>query len=283
MFTRCVAFFLFSLEVCSPVRSAASAQQRDSSTVRATTAAVFRGRIVHRADGSPVRGADVWLVSVDKHGLTDTTGSFRFEGLPTGIQLVEVRSVGLAAERDTIVLAADHDNVRTYALTDQAATLDTVRTVAGAQKYLSPHLRGFEERRNSKQGGQFISDSALRRSENSSLVDVITSHMAGVMMQPITIAGKGVLLTLVSSRKPCQGLALMHSCANVADCFVAIYLDGVLQYSTKIGADPVDLSRAYEVSNLAGVEFYAGGAAAPIAMHSDDDGCGSLWLWTRER
>ena len=38
------------------------------------------------------------------------------------------------------------------------------------------------------------------------------------------------------------------------------------------------------VTDLAGIEYYAGGASMPIDMHSStDEGCGSLWLWTREK
>jgi hypothetical protein len=38
------------------------------------------------------------------------------------------------------------------------------------------------------------------------------------------------------------------------------------------------------VTDLAGIEYYAGGASMPIDMHSaTDEGCGSLWLWTREK
>jgi hypothetical protein len=37
------------------------------------------------------------------------------------------------------------------------------------------------------------------------------------------------------------------------------------------------------VSDFAGIEFYADNATAPSGMNSDDEGCGSVWLWTREK
>lgn len=263
--------------------AAVCAQHPDSLGPRAPAAAVFRGRVVHLADASPVLGADVWLVSANKRVLTDSAGSFRFDGLPPGLQLVQIRLVGLTAERDTIVLSAEHENVRTYALAAQAATLDTVRTRAGGQKYLSPRLQQFEERRLSGQGGHFISDSTLRRNENTTLANLVDSRVPGAMLKPMIIPGKGYITALVSTRKSCAGLAILHPSCSGPSCYVAIYLDGVLRYSSKLAMDPPDLTRDYNVSDLAGVEYYAGGAAAPAGMHSDDDGCGSLWLWTRER
>ena len=258
------------------------AQQRDTLGSHMSASAVFRGRVIQQGDSTPVANADVWLPSLDRHASTDSAGAFRFDGLPAGLQLVQIRRVGLDAQRDTIALSAEHENVRTYALAEQSTKLDTVRTMAGAQKYLSPMLRGFEERRLSGQGGHFISDSVLRKNENMTAANLIASRIPGLTQQFIILQGKGVIRALVSTRKQCKGLAL-QGCGGKPNCFVAIYLDGVLRYSTKLGIDPPDLSKEYDISSLAGIEYYAGAAAAPIAMHSDDDGCGSLWLWTRER
>ena len=127
--------------------------QRPDSSQEHTSPAVFRGRVLG-PNGAPIADADVWLILIDMHTVTDSAGAFQMSGLAAGWQLVQVRHVGFAVERDTIQLAAEHENVRTYALTPQSAALDTVRTVAGQEKYLSPRLREFEERRLSKQGGE---------------------------------------------------------------------------------------------------------------------------------
>ena len=249
--------------------------------------ATFRGRVIHLADGSPVNGADVWLVSADRHESTDSSGRFQFADVPAGVQLVEVRHLGLSAQRDTISLSSAHENVRTYALSEQSATLDTVRTFAGTQKYLSPMLRGFEDRRLSHQGGHFVSDSVFRRNENSSVAGIIESRVPGLT----AVGGK----TLVSTRKACMGFAMAHpaNCQGGAGCYVTIYLDGALYYTPPpadtarpqalMGSGAPDMTRAFQASELAGAEYYADGASAPAGMHSNDQGCGTLWLWTRER
>lgn len=253
-----------------------SGSQPDSASRRAVSGAI-RGRVT-RTDSVPIVGADVWLITVDRHQNTDSSGGFRFVGLPAGPLLLEVRRIGFAAKRDTVSVDADLETTRRYFLVAQSQTLDTVRTTAQEQKYLSPNLRGFEERRVAGQGGHFITDSVLRRNENSTLTNVISSRVPGVMVS------HGVL---VSSRKPCRGPVLMSKgcVGSGGDCYVSIFVDGVLLYRAQMAdqnVPPPDLAKM-SVTQFGGIEFYAGAAAAPMGMHADDDGCGALWLWTRER
>ena len=266
-------------------RAAASAQQAPSSPNRPVAPATLRGRVVTPAN-APISGADIWIISSDTHATSDSVGAFLFTGLPPGKALVQVRRVGYTLERDTVQLSNEHENVRTYALITESAVLDTVRTVANQQSYLSSRMRAFEERRTSGQGGYFISDSVLRKNENSTLGNLLVGRLPGVHLL------KG--MTLVSSAKQCRGLVILatpkSSCREkaVADCYVAIYLDGNLYYNAKMAeytypVPPPDLRREFDVSNLGGAEFYPGGAASPAGMQANDDGCGALWLWTRER
>jgi len=259
--------------------------QTPSPAAHGDSGAVLRGRVIRQSDGSPVAGADIILVPSDRHAVTDSSGAYRLDGVRAGLALIQVRHVGFDVARDTVNLSAEHDNVRTYALAPRSAALDTVRTVAG-QPYLSQRLRAFEERRASGQGGYFLSDSLLRRNEGTTLANLVAGRVPGVM----ALAGK----SLVSSRKKCQGFTFLHSdtCSKGApDCFVTIYLDGSLYYtppaaepggSTQV-VPPPDLTKAFSINTLAGAEFYADGASAPPGMHSNDQGCGTLWLWTRER
>ena len=124
-----------------------------------------------------------------------------------------------------------------------------------------------------------------------SLANLVAAHMPGV-----TVQNQRSSQILVSTRKNCAGFALLkdptdqssncHAHPNSSDCYVAIYVDGILNFNAQMGRSgvaPPDLSKLIPVADLAGAEFYADGATAPAGMHSDDDGCGSLYLWTRER
>ncbi len=273
--SRCIRMMAALLALGLPLGAQrATSGPRDSSAGRAV-AAVLQGVVISRSDSTPLRGVDVWLVSIDRHQATDSLGRFRFVDLAPGPLVFEVRRIGFVVRRDTVTLESGAEVTRLYALLPTAQVLDTVRTFAGQQRYLSPALRGFEERRLSGEGGYFVSDSVLRRNEGSTLTNIISSHMPGLMQ----IHG-----VLVSSRKQCRGPAL-QGCSS-PNCYVSIFVDNVLLYQARMAADhvpPPDLAKEFDVTEFAGAEFYPGGASAPVSMHANDDGCGTLWLWTRER
>lgn len=243
--------------------------------------AVLRGRVARR-DGESVPAADVWLVTLDAHVSADSNGAFTVIGIPPGTQLVQVRRVGYTAARQTVVLRAGEDTTATFVLTELATTLDTVHTTAPQHHYLSPAVRAFEERRTSGMGGHFISDSVLRANESRSLANIVASRLPGATVVP-GLRGSSVL---ISTRKQCRGLT-MHMCTT-PNCYVTVFLDGVeIFYPAMMDESPPqpppDLAR-FPVSDLAGVEFYASSAAAPVGMQSTrSEGCGTLWLWTREK
>jgi hypothetical protein len=240
----------------------------------------LRGQVIDHKDGAGVFGAEVWLVPSGQRILTDSLGGFLFAGLAPGGYIIQIRHIGFRVTRDTVSVSADHETVRTYSLNSEAAALDTVRTVAKQRSYVSPRLRAFEERRLSGQGGHFISDSVFHRNENTTMANLIESRMPGLT----AVEGK----TLASTRKRCPGLAFQGHCKGMG-CYVTIYVDGTLYYtpppplSSGASMPPPDFSRAFSTSDFSGAEFYADGASAPAGMHSNDQGCGTLWLWTRER
>lgn len=240
----------------------------------------FHGRVVRTSDRTGVAGAEVSFPSLGASTVTDSAGAFRFAALPVGLQAIQVRHLGSSIWRDTVTIAADGSVVRTYVLTDAPPTLDTVRAIAGKVAYRSPALRGFEERRLSHAGGYFVSDSVFRQNENTTMANIIQTRVPGISWGYF-----GAHKVLISGRKPCRGLAF-RACSTKQDCFVAIYVDGTLYYNAKMADEQIpfpDMEKDFNPANFAGAEYYAGGASMPMGMHPDDDGCGSLWLWTRER
>lgn len=247
--------------------------------------ASLTGRVVNKIDATPVVGASVTLPALDRNATTDSAGRFRFDELPAGTQSIRIRHVGLAEVTDTVTLINGGETSQTYFLTSAAVRLDTVRAQAAPVKYLSPALRGFEERRLAKSGGYFISDSTFRRNENSTLANLMQTRMSGFSLRYF-----GQHRLPVSTHKQCAGpIFLDKNChGGNPDCLVAIYLDGQLFFNTKIAkALPLpawpDLEETFPLTELAGAEFYPSAGTAPVDMHVDDDGCGSLWLWTREK
>ncbi len=261
--------------------SAALAQERATAD-----SAVLAGRITNKVDGNAVAGAQVSLPALSRTATTDSAGRFRLAGLPAGTQSLQIRRVGFAELNDTVTFDAGRAVTRAYSMVALTATLDTVRTKSQQTKYLSPSLNAFEERRLSKSGGYFVSDSVLRSNESKALGDVLRSRMPNLLF---TYFNEHRIA--VSGRKKCSGPVLLGGGAcpnNMMGCFVAIYVDGNLIFNSKLAqnmnsASYPDIDLAFPVAQLAGAEFYASSTLAPAGMQMDDDGCGSLWLWTREK
>jgi hypothetical protein len=239
--------------------------------------AQLAGRILTPGGGAPLAGAEVWLPALDRRATTDSSGRFTLGDLPARFALIQVRKVGFVVQRDTATFVEGATTSREYTLAPQStATLDTVRTVAKAGG-LSPALRGFEERKLRGEAGYFIDETELRKHDVEPLSSVIFSRASGVKLIP----GSSGATYLASSRKACGGGALASGCKP---CFVTTYVDGMLLYdeSGEMSTDPPDATRI-NVSDLAGVEFYATSAVAPVQYNRTGSGCGVLLIWTRER
>jgi len=265
----------------------ANAQRADSiahdSSARAGNARLH-GVVTNQNGKTPVAEAEVSFVSLDRRTRTDSTGEFRVDGLPAGQFIVEIRHIGFDVRRETIGLESGKETTHRFSLAPNAQPLDTVHSLAKEPKYISPMLRGFEERRLSRQGGQFISDSVLRANENTTLANIL-GRIPGAT---ITSGPQGSRV-LVSTRKGCIGRAF--TVCTHPNCYTEIHIDGVLIFYPAMtekdpknpGFWPPDLAKM-GLNDLAGVEYYADAASMPIDMHSStDEGCGSLWLWTREK
>lgn len=239
--------------------------------------ATFRGRVTTEGGGAPVANAEVWFPTLDRRVRSDSSGAFWFDSLPAGHTLVQVRRLGFVVRRDTLTLTAGNAVNREYALVSQATLLDTVRTVADQVKYISPALRGFEERRTNAPSGYFIPESELRKHDESPLSSIITTRAAGLVL----VIGKLGAAYLSSSRKTCaKGVGACFP----PNCYVTTYIDGVLVYgvNSDTAVKPPDVNRI-PVDELAGVEFYPGSGTAPPQYNATGSGCGVLLLWTRER
>ncbi len=106
------------------------------------------------------------------------------------------------------------------------------------------------------------------------LASILLQRVSGMMLIP----GSQGALHAVSSRKKCLG-PVLTPCLR-PNCYVSIYLDGAR--ITSPGAPPVDLNEI-SVSDIGGVEFYAGGGVGPAQYNATDNGCGTLILWSREQ
>jgi len=231
---------------------------------KAQTATLF-GLVMRDSLGHELSGAEVTLAGMPRAVLTNMRGGFRIDALPPGRYALAIRHVGFRQFTDTIEVAAGQRLEREFVMTEQAQELDSVRVSAPETKYLSPMLRGFEERRKAGRGGYFITDSLLRRNDERNMGGVVAASAPGVML--ISAAG---YTYLASSRKG-------------GKCWVAVYIDGVRIYDATMGMISRPDFNRIAVREYAAVEFYPGDASLPLQYSNRGSDCGTLLLWTRER
>jgi hypothetical protein len=239
----------------------------------------LQGHVTQRGTGAAIAGVDLWLPSLDRHATTDASGAFAFDSLPPGYQILQVRQLGFAGQRDTLRLSQGRPVMRDYALSPQATVLDTVSALSDGSKYLSSGLRAFEERRAKHGAGYFIAEKELRSHDGDQLANLITSKMPGLRV----VNGGSGNTYLASTVKQCKGRSL--GTQQCSPCYLTLYLDGVLRYSAdeqESRSEPPDFNRT-AVSELAGIEFYSRENAVPPPYNAARSGCGTLLLWTRER
>ena len=249
-----------------------------------TKARVFRGRLVGVFDettGDPIEGVEVRNMLNGLSALTTTTGTLTLFFVDTTGGMLSFRKVGYDPQTMVVSNTVRDSTGLTIIMRRTATTLPTVVTKArGADSvphYISPLLRDFEERR--KQGfGRFVTEADLRKRDNSRLSEVIRALVPGASMVP----GRGSQIWLAGHRAGGSAGRAM----NPGNCYVTVYLDGVLTYSMTQGGPltnpPPDFGTMM-ADQYAGIEFYAGGASIPMKYNKTDAGCGTLLLWTRER
>lgn len=241
------------------------------------TAHSYRFRLLGVYDertGEPIVGAEVRDMTDGSSSLTSSTGTVSLVFLPDGGSLVSIRKIGYAA-RTLLVAISPTDTMPVTVTMTHVTELQTV-TVKGT-RYLSPALRGFEDRRLHGATGYFVTDSVLRKSEGHTLANVLIAKIPGVK-----ISQQGHASYLMRSPR----------CSNGGP--PDVYVDGVpLVREPPLAAIlknhgkptqtvyPIDLSQV-DVSELSGVEYYPDGASLPIQFSHTTQGCGALLLWTRE-
>ena len=247
--------------------------------------APYRHRLLGVYDeqtGTPVEGADVIDVMLGNSMRTTSTGTVALVFLPDGGGLVRVRKVGYQPQ--TIMAAiTESDTIPITLLLKRIVELPAMSVVDSAPRYMSPALRGFEERRHNAVSGTFIPESVIRKEQDRNLGNFLLGRLAGAT---ILMGHQGQMYLQRSPRCGSGGSP-------------AVYIDGMLRNSpaktgptlafskkappsNPLDTDEVDLTQ-FALSDLAGIEYYANTATAPSQFNSTSASCGALLLWTRQQ
>jgi len=180
----------------------------------------------------------------------------------------------------------------TVMMSAAATDLPKVVTVGAATKYISPNLRGFEDRMK-YENGYYIDEPTLRKNESRMLSNLLETK-PGVQISrgmansaylwrsprctnggPPAVYLDGVPLSPTPTRDPAQAAA---SGGNTRTVF------GLPSVESPGDPDllPFNLSEI-NISDLAGVEWYPDSEIIPAEFAHTSGRCGALLLWTREK
>jgi hypothetical protein len=223
--------------------------------------------------GEPIEGAEVRDVLSGTSALTTTTGTVSLMFLPDGGSLVRIRKIGYTAQ--TLVVAIDPSTTvpATIVLEHAPQQLPKVTVLDSSPTYRPGNLREATERIKAHAGGSFISETEMRNWDSSTMSDLITSHMPGLIMNP----GPHGEAYLLSTRGMC---VMALSCVK-SNCYVTVFIDGIKAYDANIGLSSSRLNfDRLSPQDYAIAEFYPGIAGRPPEYNGP---CGVLLLWSRDR
>lgn len=236
--------------------------------------------VYDEASGEPLAGVRVSDFVSGKSATSGNGGAVRLTFMPDGGGIVRLQKLGYETQMLPVAISPT-DTVPLTIVMRRVTELPAVVTKDSVSVYRSAALRGFDERRKRAATGYFITEEELRKSDGRPLANVLAGFAGGVAID--RKRGNQTLLT-----KSPQCLDLSHT--GPPD----VYLDGVplvavppANASTKKGGAgaaqaPFDLTQ-FDVSDLAGVEWYPSTDLVPMQFMHTSSRCGALLLWTREK
>jgi hypothetical protein len=241
----------------------------------AAQASIFSGQVVADSSFEPLDGAQVTLVELGRAARAAADGNFRFAELPAGTYTVSVRFLGYAPQDVRIAIGGRDSLVRDFLLKPARTVLPAVPVTAKAEP-LHPTLSRFEEHR-ARGIGSFITGPELEKNEHRRLGDVLRT-LPGATIGPLIIRRN--LIPGAATIATRRGNGSIR--AGNVPCYAAVYLDNIRIFDPRNGQDPIDINQ-FAVTNLEGIEYYAGASETPVELNMTGSACGVLVLWTRTK
>jgi hypothetical protein len=263
-------------------------------TTGAAGAAVLTGRVLDSA-GAPIVGAGVRIPRLERAATVDSTGRYRFEGLPTGKVTIVGEAPGFSGKRADVTIPASGTVEESFSLLPNARVLANVEVRARSRQQLPLKLAEFENRMRAGRG-RFLGPNDVAKYNGKPLADMLRPLMIGARFQR---NAQGEMI-IVSGRS--LNPSSLRNTNNVKGCGVQIWQDGMLLSDPNASAElavptgagqrgvfntmKVGADRDYDVSNLIAndymaVEYYSDLASTPPGFRTGTASCGVLVLWTR--
>jgi hypothetical protein len=216
------------------------------------------------ATGQPVAGAEVVNLATQAKALTSESGAVSLALLEPGVTVLQIRKIGYASHMQTVMVSPADTVSITVMLKPLAQELPEVR--ATAANTTSGKLATFEQHR-AEGFGHFLTREELAKAEGHLTSDVFRM-IPGVQLWPDSRRGAWY----VGTRR--GNTSMLRNAGLNGICLAAVMVDGLIMQT------PFDIN-SIRPEEIAGVEYYAGGASMPMEYNSTRAACGLVVIWTR--
>ncbi len=242
---------------------------------------VLKGVVLVNAVETPIAGAEITLPALGLKATSDSSGRFLITGIPAGNYAVTVRHIRFSPI-STLLSFGAKDTIDTDMLLTGAQTVLPTVAVAG-EKAPTGKLAAFDERRRTG-FGHFLTEADLKKNENGRLAEALArvpgnKVLTGNSQAAWLYGGRGVQ-SRSSSSTPAVDASDKAKGAKPGFCYAAVVLDGSYVYQGNPGETLFDLN-SIPLSEIAGIESYAGGATMPAMYNGTRSTCGLLVIWTK--
>lgn len=245
--------------------------------------AQFLGAVRVTGTASPLSNVAVTIVDLNLTTQSDTRGRFRLTGIRPGNHVVTLQKIGFVPVRLLVTFGAA-DSVDVDAQLEQSGQqLDPVSVTSFEPSEWK--LEEFETRRAMGMGGRFVTRAEIEANRGRQLPELL-AQISGPSLQHShkssrvwAYTRRGVTSIMRNGQTHLTEDDILLG-ANVGTCYTAVIVDAVEAYTGADYQELFDLS-SIDVSTLAGVEFYPGGASLPAKYAGLRVACGLLILWTR--
>ena len=242
--------------------------------------AVLRGFVLTDSAETPLQNAEVSIGSIGLTTRAAADGAFRLAGIAPGTYILLVRAIGYAPLTNRVNFAPGDSLERDFLLVRAAVPIAGVE-VKGREVPSDPRIAAFEDRM--RLGiGSFVTRATLDSMANRKLGDILTSRVPSA-----NVVNRGSS-AWIAARRGIQSVKRRSAMsafdrargADPTACYAAVFLDGTLVYGGNEGESLIDIN-TLQPSEVAAIEFYAGGSEIPPAMNGTRATCGVLAIWTR--
>jgi hypothetical protein len=215
------------------------------------------------ATGQPVAGAEVVNLATQARALTSESGAVSLALLEPGVTVLQIRKIGYASRMQTVMVSPADTVSITVMLKPLAQELPEVRTTAA--NTTGGKLASFEQHR-AEGFGHFLTREELAKSQGRLTSDVFRM-IPGIQLWPDPRRAAWYVGTR-------RGNTSILRSGSTGICLAAVMVDGLIMQT------PFDIN-SIRPEEIAGVEYYAGGASMPAEYNSTRAACGLVVIWTR--